>query len=112
MNQVPDPSVEFVMILTTVDDPAKARMIANELVKRRAAACVQIDGPITSVYSWKGELESSVEYRLIIKSSAGNEAAAYAVIQDNHPYDIPQIVTVPIASGYGPYLEWIQQGID
>ena len=96
------------IIYITTPDRSTAEHLAQELVKKRLAACVQIDGPIKSVYHWKGELEQDQEFRLSIKSLTDHYKTIESFILKHHPYDTPEIVSVPIEHVSSEYLEWIK----
>jgi periplasmic divalent cation tolerance protein len=95
------------MVLTTTDSQAVAESIANELVSSKLAACVQIDGPIKSIYSWKDKLTSSQELRLSIKTTQANIEKLVASIKTLHNYELPQIIALPITGGNDDYLKWV-----
>lgn len=81
--------------------------MAHALIEERVAACVQVAGPITSIYRWDGNVESSSEFRLVIKTTVERESEVYDLIQKLHDYDVPQIVSVPFSGGLDAYLDWI-----
>ena len=87
------------MVLTTTDSQAVAESIANELVSSKLAACVQIDGPIKSVYVWEDQLESSQELRLSIKTTQAKVAEIVESIKTLHNYELAQILSIPISGG-------------
>jgi periplasmic divalent cation tolerance protein len=95
------------VILTTVGLLEKAEEIANELVQRRLAACVNIIGPMRSIYRWKGAVESDQEYLLIIKTTADRASELSTAFAELHPYELPEHVELAIEGGSVPYLEWI-----
>ncbi|HET6846629.1 MAG TPA: divalent-cation tolerance protein CutA [Anaerolineales bacterium] len=100
---------EYCVILTTVGSREEADSIAEALVTRRLAACVQVS-PISSVYVWKGELHRDAEHLLLIKTPAECYQAVEAAIRENHSYEIPEIVQLPIERGLPEYLDWISAG--
>ena len=99
------------IILTTAGSDAEARKIAQTLVERRLAACVNIVGPIHSVYRWKGAVESAAEHLLIIKTTAAAFARVRDAIRELHSYELPECVMVAIADGDQEYLSWIGDSI-
>lgn len=99
----------FVHVLTTVGDLQDAERIASRIVARRLAACVQIVGPVSSVYRWKGAVETANEWQCIAKTKRESAPALIDEIRSLHPYSLPEIVVVPILGGSTPYLNWIDQ---
>ena len=84
--------------------------MAHAIVEQRLAACVNRFGGLTSVYMWEGELKSGTEVQLVIKTSRRCVEATHAQRSKSmHPYELPEIIAVPITAGYGPYLEWIRE---
>jgi len=104
-------SNQLVIATTTVATQQQAQAIARALVADQLAACVQVDGPITSYYAWEGKLEESSEWRLTIKTLSDREAAAASRVLAMHPYELPQwVVTVgPVASP--GYLNWVRASV-
>jgi periplasmic divalent cation tolerance protein len=100
---------DAVLILTTVPDDARAESLATTLVEERLAACVNIHGPMTSIYRWKGELERDAERQLIIKTTRDRVPALEARIKSLHSYELPEFVIVPIEGGSGAYLDWVRR---
>jgi len=98
----------FIQIITTTDDERLARRIADSLVDKRLAACVQILGPITSVYRWKGKMETAREWQCLVKTSHDRYGAVEATIKAIHSYETPEIIALPIAAGSREYLEWLR----
>jgi periplasmic divalent cation tolerance protein len=101
-------AIDVLQICTTVATEDDARALADTLVQARLAACVQIDGPVTSVYRWKGNVESATEYRCSIKTRAELYPAVEQAIKLHHAYETPEIVATPIVAGSAEYLAWIE----
>jgi len=95
------------IVLTTAGSKEEAQKIARGLVERRLAACVNVVGPIESVYRWKGAVESAEEFLCVVKTTAGAMEGVQAAIQELHSYELPECVAVPIESGGERYLRWI-----
>jgi periplasmic divalent cation tolerance protein len=95
------------VILTTVGLFEKAEYLAKALVERRLAACVNIVGPIRSVYRWQGAIEDQQEYLLVIKTTGERAADLAAAFAELHPYDVPEHVELSIEGGGAGYLEWL-----
>ena len=96
------------IVLTTAGSKDEAQNIARTLVDRHLAACVNIIGPIESVFRWQGEVQSSAEYLLIIKTMASALGAAETAIKELHSYETPEFVVLNIEAGSRQYLEWLQ----
>lgn len=99
------------IVLTTTSSKEEAEQIARALVERRLAACVNISGPIESVYRWKGEVESATEWLLIIKTVASAFEGVRDTIRKLHSYEVPECVEVPIEAGIAEYLQWIDENV-
>lgn len=95
--------------LTTCRDRRQASAIAKALVAERLAACVNIVPNVSSVYSWKGKIEEGREVLLVIKSRASLSKRLAARIRALHSYEVPEVVTLKIASGNPDYLRWIRE---
>jgi periplasmic divalent cation tolerance protein len=81
--------------------------LAQELVAKRLAACVNVLAECASVYRWKGAIESATEVPVLIKTRAGRYAEVEAAIRASHPYELPEIVAVPVVRGLEAYLDWV-----
>lgn len=99
---------EFLQLQTTTASRADAEALARALVEKRLAGCVQIVGPISSTYWWEGEVETAEEYLCLVKSSREVFAALEAAIQELHPYDVPEILAIPVTAGSPAYLAWLR----
>ena len=95
------------LVLTNCPDEESANAIALALVEERLAACVNILPRVQSVYRWQGAVESATEIPLLIKSTATNYPALEAAIRDRHPYQVPEIIALPVERGLPAYLDWI-----
>ncbi|HMM53887.1 MAG TPA: divalent-cation tolerance protein CutA [Candidatus Desulfobacillus sp.] len=95
------------LVITTLPDAAAARALARSLVEQRHAACVNILPPCQSVYRWQGRLEEAQEVPLLIKTSAARYGALEEAIRAGHPYELPEIIAVPVARGLPAYLDWV-----
>jgi len=94
-------------VITTAPDQAQAARIAQALVERRLAACVQIAGPVQSVYRWQGKVESAAEWQCWIKTTAARFAEVERTIRELHEYSVPEIIAMPIVAGSADYLKWL-----
>ncbi|GGT00490.1 divalent-cation tolerance protein CutA [Planobispora rosea] len=99
--------MEYIQALTTVDSPESGESLARSITEARFAACVQIVGPIRSVYWWDGKVETAEEWQLLIKTTAEMFPALEKHIKENHSYDTPEIIATSIVAGSPEYLSWI-----
>jgi periplasmic divalent cation tolerance protein len=105
------PMTDKRLMLTTVSSRDEANTIASELVSRRLAACVNILGPISSVYQWLGEVEHSEEFLLLIKSTEAQFIPIQAAVRELHSYKVPELISFTIESGFESYLDWIAASV-
>jgi periplasmic divalent cation tolerance protein len=103
---------ERIVAFSTVGSPQDAERIARTLVERRLAACVNVVPGIVSIYRWKGELQRDDERMLVIKTRTDKLPALREALVALHPYELPELVTVPIEDGHPPYLGWIDESVD
>jgi periplasmic divalent cation tolerance protein len=97
----------FIQVMTATDKREDAERIARSLVEARLAGCVQIVGPITSIYRWKGRIETAGEWLCLIKSGEERYGAIEEAIRSLHPYETPEIIAVPVTAGSRDYLDWL-----
>jgi periplasmic divalent cation tolerance protein len=98
---------DCVQVLTTAGSEEESRRIAELLVERRLAACVQVVGPVVSRYRWQGEIEVAREWQCLVKTTKAAYAALEAAIREVHSYDEPEIIATPIVAGSAGYLAWV-----
>jgi periplasmic divalent cation tolerance protein len=96
-----------VLVLTTLPDRESARVVAQALVDARLAACVSIGAPVTSMSHWQGATETADEVPVTIKTRAELFDAVAAAVRARHPYELPEIIAVPITDGTPDYLAWL-----
>ena len=101
----------YIQITTTTETKEQADKISQHLVETKLAACVQILGPITSIYRWKGKVEKAQEWLCLIKTRDNLYAKVEAAIKSVHSYETPEIISVPIIEGSKEYLSWIDKGL-
>ncbi len=99
--------MNMTIILTTVDDFEKACQLAKKILNNRLAACISIIPCIKSMYWWKNKLEEAEEHLLIIKTSERQREALMKFIEENHPYEVPEIVEVKTGNVFEKYLQWV-----
>jgi periplasmic divalent cation tolerance protein len=100
------------VVLVTCGSRAEARKIAKTVVDARLAACVNILGaPIESVYRWKGEVETSAEYLLVMKTTRARFGKLRDAVLKAHSYDVAEIIALPVADGSAKYLEWVAASV-
>jgi periplasmic divalent cation tolerance protein len=100
-------STDTLLVITNLPDRASAETLAQALVERRAAACVNILAPCRSVYRWKGAVETAEEHPLFAKTTRERYFLLERVIRELHPYELPEIIAVGLAGGLPAYLEWV-----
>jgi periplasmic divalent cation tolerance protein len=96
------------LVLTNLPDRAAAERLAGALVDKRVAACVNILAPCRSVFRWQGKLQQDEEHPLLIKTTGERYPALEEAIRAAHPYELPEIIAVPIEHGLPAYLAWVQ----
>ncbi len=99
---------EVKVVLCTIDSAEKGRQVARILVTERLAACAGILPPMISIYRWKDELHEDPESQLIIKTASDKVEALVGRLREVHPYEVPEILVLPVSGGLGPYLEWVR----
>ncbi|MFE4515444.1 divalent-cation tolerance protein CutA [Kitasatospora sp. NPDC056783] len=97
---------DFLVVTTTHDDETKARELAAKVIGARLAACAQVY-PIRSVYWWEGEVQSGEEWRIDFKTRAELAEPLGTCIAEQHSYDVPEVVAVPVVTGAESCLNWI-----
>ena len=98
--------MSLIAVFTTVGDEEQAQHLAREMVRRRLAACAQIEA-IESVFHWQGKLCQEREFRLMLKTTAGNYDAVEAAIRELHPYELPAIHAVALDRVFERYAQWV-----
>lgn len=95
------------LVFTNLPDRASAERLADMLLERRLAACVNILAPCLSVYRWKGAVQHDEEHPMLIKTSAERYPQLEQALRQGHPYELPEIIAVPVERGLPSYLEWV-----
>jgi periplasmic divalent cation tolerance protein len=102
---------DYIQVVTTVAREEDAQKVARTLVEERLAACVQIVGPITSIYRWQGATETSHEWQCWAKSRHELYPRIEEAIRKVHPYEVPEIHAVPVIAGSASYLAWLDDEV-
>jgi periplasmic divalent cation tolerance protein len=102
---------QVIVALSTCPDEATARRLAQTLVSERLATCVNRLPGVISTYFWDGRLQDDAEILLIIKSTAARQAELVARLQALHPYELPELVVLPVTGGNERYLQWVRSGV-
>jgi periplasmic divalent cation tolerance protein len=102
----------YIQVATTVGSTEEARRLAEALVDRRLAACVQVLGPIVSRYRWRGEVEEAEEWQCLAKTEAALYPEVEAAIRAAHSYDEPEILATPVVAGSEGYLGWVSENVE
>jgi len=105
-------SERYCLVLTTCPDETCARQIGEHLVVEKLAACVNIIPGVTSIYSWEGQIESAQEQLLLVKTLYDQYPALERAICAIHPYELPEVIALPIDHGHPDYLNWISTWIN
>ncbi len=99
------------LVLSTASSREEAEKIATALVENRLAACVQILGPMRSIYRWKDAVENAEEFLLLMKTTATSLAGLRRELQKLHSYEVPECIEIPIESGLPAYMHWIEESV-
>src|SRR5262249_52557588 len=102
-------STNVILVLTTAPNDATAETMARTLVEERLAACVNVHGPVISVYRWKGAIEREAERQLVIKTTRDRLPALEARVKALHSYELPELIVLSVEGGSQAYLEWVSQ---
>jgi periplasmic divalent cation tolerance protein len=100
--------MEGLLVFTNLPDRESAERLAALLIERRLGACVNILAPCKSVYRWQGKIQQDEEHPLLIKTAKERYAALEAAIREGHPYELPEIIAVPLVHGLPAYLQWVE----
>ena len=102
---------ECVQVSTTLPDEATAQQFGRLLVEERLAACAQIGGPIWSTYWWNGQVQQASEWYCYLKTTSAASAELSRRMRELHPYEVPEIIVLPIKEGDASYLKWIGETV-
>lgn len=98
---------EVLLVISTLPDQASAEKLARTLVDARLAACVNVLAPCVSIYRWRDAIEESAEIPVLIKTTSRRYDQLESALREHHPYELPEIVAVPLARGLPGYLGWV-----
>jgi periplasmic divalent cation tolerance protein len=104
--------MSVVVVITNLPDSESAFNLGRHLVVHGLAACANVLGPVRSVYRWQGRVEEAIEVTLLIKTTSERYAALEKAIVSLHPYEVPEIIALPVESGLAAYLEWVASETD
>ena len=100
---------DILLVITNLPDAQAAAKLAQQLIEARAAACVNQLAPCVSTYRWQGNIETATEVPLLIKTTQAAYPRLEQLIRAAHPYELPEIIAVPVTAGLPAYLDWISQ---
>jgi periplasmic divalent cation tolerance protein len=99
---------KMVMIMSAFPSKESAWKVATEMIKMKIASCVQITAPVLSIYEWQEKICEEEEVLAFIKTSCSLQDKAVQFIKENHPYEVPEIIVLPVTGGYEKYIEWVE----
>lgn len=102
-------AAQALLVLSNLPDQASAAHLAAMLVDQRAAACVNVLAPCASVYRWQGKVETAAEVPILIKTTRAAYPQLEKIIREHHPYELPEIIALPVEAGLPGYLAWVVQ---
>lgn len=100
-----------IVIFVTAANKKEAKVIAQNLVKKKLVACVNIIDKVESLFWWKGKVDSGKETLLVIKSRKDRLSRIMKAVKAGHSYEVPEMIAIPIVGGYKPYLKWIDESV-
>ncbi|XP_072164525.1 divalent-cation tolerance protein CutA-like isoform X1 [Diadema setosum] len=98
-------------VFVTVPDVTVGKSLASKMVEQKLVACVNIIPGLTSVYEWEGKVETDSEALLMIKTRASKVDDLSSFVRENHPYDVAEVISLPIENGNPPYLDWVLSSV-
>jgi periplasmic divalent cation tolerance protein len=103
---------EVLLAISTFPDAETATRIGRQLVNDKLAACANIGAPVQSIYRWQGKIEESQETMVFFKTTAAQFDALQAALRTLHPYEVPELVALPVTNGLPDYLRWVVDSCD
>ena len=98
---------DILLVISTAPDPATAERLARELIGKSLAACANIVPAVRSIYLWKGEVESEQEVLMLLKTTTDRLRELRETLVAAHPYELPEVIALPVTDGHHPYLQWV-----
>lgn len=108
---MPEESPAVLLVFCTFPDEAVARSVATTLVEEQLVACVTLNPAVTSIYRWEGKVETAGEVLALMKTTPATYDALEARLRTLHPYDVPEILAVPVERGLPGYLRWVEESV-
>ncbi len=102
---------QYIVVLVTIGSQEDAELLAKKIVDNRLAACVNISTGLRSIYLWDGAIQDQVEVLMIIKTTSSRFDELKDFIIHEHPYDVPEVISIDISEGHTDYLEWIKSSV-
>jgi len=102
---------KMVMIVSAFPSKEAARNTALEMIKKKIASCIQITSSVLSIYEWQGKICEENEVLAFVKTSCSLQDEAVKFIKDNHPYEVPEIITLPVIGGFEKYVQWVDSNL-
>jgi periplasmic divalent cation tolerance protein len=99
--------METILVISNLPDQESAEALAQAVIEQRLAACVNVLAPCTSVYRWQGKVETASEVPVLMKTTRERYGALEVAIAAHHPYELPEIIAVPLSAGLPAYLAWV-----
>jgi len=99
---------EGIIVITTTETKEDAEKLANEIIESKLGTCVQIGGPVSSIYRWHGKIARATEYHLQIKTIKPKFKDIDELVRNIHPYEVPEVIAIPIVDGSMTYLNWLR----
>lgn len=101
-----------VIVLCTAPDEATAQELATRALGQKLAACVTLIPNVSSLYHWEGKLVQEYEVQMLLKTNHRQQEALLLLLQENHPYDVPELLVLPVSAGDSKYLSWLNTSLD
>ncbi len=100
---------DVLLVLSNLPDRESAQRLAEAVIAQRAAACVNLLAPCTSVYRWQGRVETAEEVPVLMKTTRAAYARLEKIVREHHPYELPEIIALPVEAGLPGYLRWVAE---